>query len=101
MFNKDAKEKFHEDMAQFNYGAALRQFFSDNITLCMTILAVSAIAAASTGAKGLLTHRRVTTIILCVMVCRAFYAGATANRPRIQIKDITPQEESNDPEQNS
>ena len=87
MFNQDPHAKFQEDLAEFNFGAALRTFVSDNITLCLLILAVCGISAVANGAKGVLTHRRVGTILLVIMVCRAFHAGATANR-RIILKDV-------------
>ena len=99
MFNQDPHAKFQEDLAEFNFGAALRTFVSDNITLCLLILAVCGISAVANGAKGVLTHRRVGTILLVIMVCRAFHAGATANR-RIVMKDVTPEKE-NDSEQDS
>lgn len=99
MFNQDPHAKFQEDLAEFNFGAALRTFVSDNITLCLLILAVCGISAVANGAKGVLTHRRVGTILLVIMVCRAFHAGATANR-RIVLKDVTPEKE-NDSEQDS
>ncbi|EBQ4063391.1 hypothetical protein BA096_01410 [Salmonella enterica] len=99
MFNQDPHAKFQEDLAEFNFGAALRTFLSDNITLCLLILAVCGISAVANGAKGVLTHRRVGTILLVIMVCRAFHAGATANR-RIILKDVTPEKE-NDSEQDS
>ncbi|WGL32494.1 hypothetical protein Arash_gp43c [Salmonella phage Arash] len=99
MFNQDPHAKFQEDLAEFNFGAALRTFVSDNITLCLLILAVCGISAVANGAKGVLTHRRVGTILLVIMVCRAFHAGATANR-RIILKDVTPEKE-NDSEQDS
>ncbi|EBX1873554.1 hypothetical protein DRD23_08575 [Salmonella enterica subsp. enterica serovar Enteritidis] len=99
MFNQDPHAKFQEDLAEFNFGAALRTFVSDNITLCLLILAVCGISAVANGAKGVLTHRRVGTILLVIMVCRAFHAGATANR-RIIMKDVTPEKE-NDSEQDS
>ena len=99
MFNQDPHAKFQEDLAEFNFGAALRTFVSDNITLCLLILAVCGISAVANGAKGVLTHRRVGTILLGIMVCRAFHAGATANR-RIVLKDVTPEKE-NDSEQDS
>lgn len=100
MFNQDPHEAFREHLDSFNFGAALRQFVSDNITLCLLILSVSAIAAVSGGAEKLLTHRRVGSFLLVVMVCRAFHSGATANR-RIVMKDIRKEEESHDPEQDS
>ena len=99
MFNQDPKEKFREDIADFDFGAAFRTFVSDNITLCLIILAVCGISAVANGAKGVLTHRRVGTVLLVIMVCRAFHAGATANR-RIILKDVTPEKE-NDSEQDS
>lgn len=99
MFNQDPHAKFQEDLAEFNFGAALRTFVSDNITLCLLILAVCGISAVANGVKGVLTHRRVGTILLVIMVCRAFHAGATANR-RIILKDVTPEKE-NDSEQDS
>ena len=99
MFNQDPHTKFQEDLAEFDFGAALRTFVSDNITLCLLILAVCGISAVANGAKGVLTHRRVGTILLVIMVCRAFHAGATANR-RIILKDVTPEKE-NDSEQDS
>lgn len=99
MFNQDPHAKFQEDLAEFNFGAALRTFVSDNITLCLLILAVCGISAVANGAKGVLTHRRVGTVLLVIMVCRAFHAGATANR-RIILKDVTPEKE-NDSEQDS
>lgn len=104
MFHQDPKEKFQEDLADFNLGAALRQFFSDNVVLCLSVLAVSAIAALANGAKGVLTHRRVGTVLLVIMVCRAFHAGATANRRPIVLKDVSeapPQEDKHDPKQDS
>ena len=99
MFNQNPHAKFQEDLAEFDFGAALRTFVSDNITLCLLILAVCGISAVANGAKGVLTHRRVGTILLVIMVCRAFHAGATANR-RIILKDVTPEKE-NDSEQDS
>ena len=99
MFNQDPHAKFLEDLAEFDFGAALRTFLSDNIALCLLILAVCGISAVANGAKGVLTHRRVGTILLVIMVCRAFHAGATANR-RIILKDVTPEKE-NDSEQDS
>jgi len=102
MFNQDPHEKFQEDLAEFDLGAAFRQFFSDNVTLCLAVLAVSAIAALANGAKGILTHRRVGTVLLVIMVCRAFHAGATANRRPIVFKDVTPpKEDEHDPKQDS
>mgnify|MGYP000889273040 FL=1 len=92
MFNQDPHVKFSQDYAEFSYSAAFRQFISDNLTLGLIILAVSGIAAISNGAKGVLSHRRVGTVLLVLMVCRAFHAGANANRPRINIKDVTPEE---------
>lgn len=100
MFNQDPHAKFQEDLAEFNFGAALRTFVSDNITLCLLILAVCGISAVANGAKGVLTHRRVGTVLLVIMVCRAFHAGATARR-QIVMKDITPQEDEHDPKQDS
>lgn len=99
MFNQDPHVKFKEDVAEFDFGAALRTFLSDNVALCLLILAVCGISAIANGAKGVLTHRRVGTILLVIMVCRAFHAGATGNR-RIIMKDVTPEKE-NDPEQDS
>lgn len=99
MLNQDPRTKFQEDLSDFNFGAALRTFVSDNIALALLILAVCGISAVANGAKGVLTHRRVGTILLVIMVCRAFHAGATANR-KIVMKDITP-EKPNDPEQDS
>ena len=99
MFNQDPHAKFQEDLAEFNFGAAFRTFLSDNVALCLLILAVCGISAVANGAKGVLTHRRVGTILLVIMVCRAFHAGATANR-RIILKDVTPEKE-NDSEQDS
>lgn len=99
MFNQDPHAKFQEDLSDFNFGAALRTFVSDNIALALLILAVCGISAVANGAKGVLTHRRVGTILLVIMVCRAFHAGATANR-KIIMKDVTP-EKPNDPEQDS
>lgn len=100
MFNQDPKEKFREDIADFDFGAAFRTFVSDNIALCLLILAVCGISAVANGAKGVLTHRRVGTVLLVIMVCRAFHAGATARR-RIVMKDVTPQEDEHDPKQDS
>lgn len=101
MFNKDPHDTFRDDLNSFDFGAAVRQFIADNVGLCMLILAVSAMAAVSGGAKQILTNRRVGSFLLIIMICRAFHRGATANR-RIVMKDITPEkEESNDPEQDS
>lgn len=100
MFHQDPSDKFREDLTDFNFGAAMRQFFSDNVSLFLILLAVSGIAAFANGAKGVLTHRRVGTVLLVLMVCRAFHAGATANR-RIVIKDVNPQEDEHDPKQDS
>lgn len=100
MLHQDPHVKFQEDIAEFDFGAALRRFVSDNVTLCLLILAVCGISAVANGAKGVLTHRRVGTILLVIMVCRAFHAGVTA-RPKITIKDITPQEDEHDPKQDS
>lgn len=93
MLNQDPKAKFQQDMAEFDMSAAFRRFMSDNISLCFLLLTVAAIAAVSSGAKSVLTHRRVGTILLVIMVCRAFHAGVTANRPGIVIKDVTPEKE--------
>lgn len=102
MLHQDPREKFQEDLADFDFGAALRRFVSDNVTLCLLILAVCGISAVANGAKGVLTHRRVGTILLVIMVCRAFHAGATAHRHQIVMKDVTPPKEDNhDPEQDS
>lgn len=84
--NKDPKEKFAEDLGTFDFYAALRQFVSDNVTFCFFLLAVSAAAAMANGAKGILSHRRVGTILLVIFVCRAYHAGTKHNRT-IVIKD--------------
>ena len=101
MLNEDPTKKFQKDLEAFSMGAAVRQFVSDNITLCLVTLAVAGIAALANGAKGVLTHRRVGTVLLVIMVCRAYHAGATANRRPIIIKDIKDVETPNDPEQAS
>lgn len=98
LYNENPKDKFREDLQSFDLTAALRQFISDNITLCLIILSVSAIAALSSGAKGVLTHRRVGTVLLIIMICRAYHAGSTS-RKRIVIKDV--KDVSNDPDENS
>lgn len=99
MLHQDPREKFQEDLTEFDFGAALRRFVSDNIALCLLILAVCGISAVANGAKGVLTHRRVGTILLVIMVCRAYHAGITP-RP-IVIKDVPPEEDIHDPEQDS
>lgn len=101
MFHQDPSEKFQEDLAEFDLGVAFRQFLSDNVLLCLTILAVCGISAMANGAKGVLTHRRVSTVLLVIMVCRAFHAGATAHRRALVVKDVTPKEEPNDSEKDN
>jgi hypothetical protein len=102
MLNQDPHAKFQEDLADFDFGVALRTFVSDNVSLCLLLLAVCGISLVANGAKGILTNRRIGTILLVIMVCRAFYAGATANRRPIVLKDVTPTPEDNhDPEQDS
>lgn len=85
--NKDPKEKFAEDITGFDFYAALRQFISDNVTFCFFLLAVSAAAAMANGAKGILSHRRVGTILLVIFVCRAYHAGNRNVNRTIVIKD--------------
>lgn len=96
MLNEDPNQKFQDDLNSFNMGAALRQFISDNLTLCLTLMAVSTIAMIANGAKGVLTHRRVGTALLVIMICRAYHTGATANSKRIVIKDIKDVEATDD-----
>ena len=86
--NKDPKEKFAEDVSGFDFYAALRQFVSDNVTFCFFLLAVSAAAAMANGAKGILSHRRVGTILLVIFVCRAYHAGSMNSRRTIVIKSF-------------
>ena len=43
MFNQDPHAKFQEDLAEFDFGAAFRTFLSDNVALCLLILAVCGI----------------------------------------------------------
>lgn len=89
MFNStDPKVKFQEDLNSFNFAAALRQFVSDNVTFCFLLLAVSAAAAMANGARGILSHRRVGTILLVIFVCRAYHAGTKHNRT-IVIKEAS------------
>lgn len=98
MFNsKDPKAKFQEDINSFNFAAALSQFVRDNITFCFLLLAVSAAAAVSNGARGILSHRRVGTILLIIFACRAYHAGTKHNRTVI-IRDAS-EDTTHDPEQ--
>jgi len=101
MFNStDPKVKFQEDLNSFNFAAALRQFVSDNVTFCFLLLAVSAAAAMANGARGILSHRRVGTILLVIFVCRAYHAGTKHNRTivlKAETEDTThDHQQSND-----
>lgn len=101
MFNsQDPKVKFQEDLNSFNFAAALRQFVSDNVTFCFLLLAVSAAAAVSNGARGLLSHRKVGTILLVIFVCRAYHAGTKHNRT-IVIKEEKPEDSTHDHQQSN
>ena len=93
LYGKDPKEMFAEN---FSFSAALGSFIRDNVSLFLLILTVAGVAAVANGTKSILSHRKVGTILLVIMICRAYHAGSTANR--IILKDINPEKE-NDPEQ--
>lgn len=75
MFGPDPREKFLEDVNTFNYSAAFRQFIKDNFLFCFILLTAGIGAAVFNGARSTLSNKKVGTIILAVMVCRAFHAG--------------------------
>lgn len=93
LYDKDPKEMFKES---FSFSAALGSFIRDNVSLCLLILTVAGIAAVANGTKNLLSHRKVGTILLVIMICRAYHAGSTANRIV-----LTDPEKENDSEQDS
>lgn len=77
MFGKNPREKFTEDLDQFDFSAAFGSFLKDNMLLCFIVLAASLGAVVFNGARGILSNKKVGTILLAIMVCRAYHAGST------------------------